>query len=188
MAGAPRVRHKRRYLAQKDGGGLGGLPRLGIEQGGRAGAVASKVSGEGDAVPVDESIQGSSGPLGSTGSFRVELRSRCMGQRGRNRAGDVEFHGRSTYRRRCELEQRRGGGHRRGRTTPDRAQRERGGGATMWQQRHDYATVRARRWRAAAVDRRSALVSSGEWRKKVTDLYPWPRVPGQKLNRYLCRP
>ena len=46
----------------------------------------------------------------------------------------------------------------------------------------------ARRWRVAAVDRRSALVSSGEWRKKVTDLYPWPRVPGQKLNRYLCRP
>ena len=54
--------------------------------------------------------------------------------------------------------------------------------------RVDYATVRARRWRVAAVDRRSALVSSGEWRKKVTDLYPWPRVLGQKLNRYLCRP
>ena len=41
--------HKRRYLAQKDGGGLGGLPRLEIEQGGRAGAVASKASGEGGA-------------------------------------------------------------------------------------------------------------------------------------------
>ena len=42
-----------------------------------------------------------------------------------------------------------------------RAQRRSGGGATMRQQRHNYATVRARRWRAAAVDRRSALVSSG---------------------------
>ena len=49
------MRHKRRYLAQKDGGGLGGLPRLEIEQGGRAGAVASKASDEGGAVPVDES-------------------------------------------------------------------------------------------------------------------------------------
>jgi len=58
-----------------------------------------KAGGVGGAVPVDESIQGSSGPLGSTGSFRVELRSRWMGQRGRNRADDVEFHGRSTYRR-----------------------------------------------------------------------------------------
>jgi hypothetical protein len=82
VAEAPRVRHKRRYLAQKDGGGLGCLPRLEIEQGGHAGAVASMASGEGGAVPVDESMQGSSGPLGSTGSFGVELRSRWRGQGG----------------------------------------------------------------------------------------------------------
>ena len=156
MAGAPSVRPTRSHLAQKGRRGLGCLPKLEIEQGGRAGAVASKASGEGGAVPVDESMQGSSGTLGSTGSFGVELRSRWRGQGGRNRAGDVEFHGRSTYRR---LERRRGGGHRRGRTTPDRAQRGRGGGVTMWQRRHDYATVRARRWRAAAVDRRKVMSS-----------------------------
>jgi len=46
---------------------LGDLPRLEIEQGGSAGAVASNASGEGGAVPVDESMQGSSGTLGSTG-------------------------------------------------------------------------------------------------------------------------
>ena len=79
---------------------MGDLPRLEIKQGGRAGAVASKASGEGGAVPVDESMQGSSGTLGSTGSFGVELRSQWRGQGGRNRAGNVEFHWRSTYRRR----------------------------------------------------------------------------------------
>ena len=42
-------------------------------------------------------MQWSSGPLGSTGSFGVELRSWWRGQGGHNRAGDVEFHGRSTY-------------------------------------------------------------------------------------------
>ena len=73
----------------------------------------------------------------------------------------------------------------RGRTGRTMQRAERRGEAVV---RADYATVRARRWRAAAVDRRSALVSSGEWRKKVTDLYPWPRVPSQKFNRYLCRP
>ena len=52
------------------------------------------------AVLVDGSMQGSSGPLDSTGNFGIELRSRWRGQGGRNRAGDVEFHGRSTYRRR----------------------------------------------------------------------------------------
>ena len=29
----------------------------------------------------------------------------------------------------------------------------------MWQRRHDYATVRAGRWRAAAVDRRKVMSS-----------------------------
>ena len=73
VAGAPRVRPTRSHLAQKGRLSLGCLPKLEIEQGGRAGAVASKASGEGDAVPVDESMQGSSGTLGYTGSFGVEL-------------------------------------------------------------------------------------------------------------------
>ena len=167
-----------RIRAQKDGGGLGDLPRLEIEQGGRAGAVASKASGEGGAVPVDESMQGSSGTLGSTGSFGVELRSRWRGQVGRNRVGDVEFHGRSTYRR---LERRRGGGHRRGRTTPDRAQRGRGGGVTMWQRRHDYATARARRWRAAAVDRWNGGAVEN-WEEEGNGFIPLAKGTGSKIQ------
>ena len=175
MAGAPRVRHKRRYLAQKDGGGLGGLPRLEIEQGGRAGAVASKASGEGGAVPVDESMQGSSGTLGSTGSFGVELRSRWRGQGGRNRAGDVEIHSRNTYRR---LERRRGGGHRRGRTTPDRVQRGRGGGVTMWQRRHDYTTARLYAEMEGGGGRPEEWRSSGELGGRRQRVY----TPGQRYR------
>ena len=134
--------------------------------------------GEGGAVPVDESMQGSSGTLGSTGSFGVELQSRWTGQGGRNRAGDVEFHGRSTYRR---LERRRGGGHRRERTTPDRAQRGRGGGVTMWQRRHDYATVRARRWRAAAVDRRNGGAVEN-WEEEGNGFIPLAKGTGSKIQ------
>ena len=83
------------------------------------------------AVLVDGSMQGSSGPLDSTGNFGIELRSRWRGQGGR----------------RCA----RGDGGRR---------RSTGGMEEQWR----------------------------IGRKKATGLYPWPKVPGQKFSRYLCRP
>jgi len=119
------------FLAQQDQGrtwvlteGSGGRSSSAGQSATRTGSGAGRSSRTG-------SMQGSSGPLDSTGNFGIELRSRWRGQGGR----------------RCA----RGDGGRR---------RSTGGIEEQWR----------------------------IGRKKATVLYPWPRVPGQKFSRYLCRP